>query len=515
MKVLTTTVFLFLSTFLLAQNQIPQITSLTLNHSGDQELTITYDVTDAENDEVIVNLLISDNGGKSFRVNTTGATGDLNELQTVGSGKTIVWNYDGATETTGEYIIKLTVDDLQVIDIQEIVNQVDSNRLRSNLELIEGVRHRSTGIVRLQETRDFIEQTFIENDLQSEVQVFPFSALDGYNYIGTDLGTASDADVYVLTAHYDTVAGSPGADDNGSGTVGMLEAARILAPYQFKKSIRYIGFDLEETGLNGSRKYVSEGIPAGDNLVGVLNLEMIGYYTEVPNTQEFPNGFNLLYPEQYGAVEANAFRGDFVANIGKVNQNDWSALYASAAANYVPDLSVITFQAPSNWQAIAPDLGRSDHAPFWMADIPAVMITNTSEFRTPYYHEASDTIGHLNLTFMSNIVKAAVATLAEQAEIQHSSSVTASIELMMTPTKEIALCTIQLFPNPVKNKLNLMITNCDQAPSYAKLFSLDGHLIMEQQMISTSKHLQLDLQSLPKGVYFLETDLGREKLIKM
>lgn len=515
MKGTSTFLLLFFSILLLAQNQIPQISNITLSSDSDQKLTITYDVIDAENDEVLVNLLISNNGGKSFRVNTDEATGDLNELQAVGSGKTIIWDYSTAAEVTGEYIIKLTADDMQPIDIQAIVDQVDSNRLRTDLEFVEGVRHRSAGAAHLEETRNFIEQIYIENNLQSEIMEFPFSALNGYNYIGTDLGTENDADVYLLITHYDTVAGSPGADDNGSGTVGLLEVARILAPYQFKKSIRYIAFDLEETGLNGSRQYVSEGIPDGDNISGVLNFEMIGYYTEEPNTQEFPNGFEFLYPTEYGAIEANEFRGDFVANIGKDGQGDWSAAYAAATAQYVPDLSVVTFKAPSNWQTIAPDLGRSDHAPFWGANIPAVMLTNTSEFRTPHYHQASDTVGTLNFTFMSNIVKGAVATLAEQAEIQHSSSATASIELISTPTTDLAPCTLDLYPNPVKNSVNLSMKNCDQFPTYAKIFTLDGRLIRERNINRSSSMVQIDLQDIPNGVYLLETDFGKKKLIKL
>ncbi|MFK7936787.1 MAG: M28 family peptidase [Saprospiraceae bacterium] len=515
MKIKTTFLCFFWTTLLFAQNEVPQISNLTLTPIDGNKLSITYDLSDAENDEVVVNVVISDNGGENFRMDIDNLTGDVNELQAVGNGKEIIWDYSDLGELTDEYTIKLVADDLQEVDIQAIVDQVDSVRLRSDLVSIEGTRHRNQGLEKLLETRDLIQSTFSESGMQVANQAVPFGNFMGDNVIGTQLGTANDSEIYTTITHYDGVTNCPAADDNGSGTVGLMMAARILSQYNFKKSLRFIAFDLEEVGLVGSERYVNLGIPAGDNIAGVLNLEMIGYYTERPNTQSFPQGFNLLYPDQFAQVADNDFKGDFLANIGKVQQDDWSLAFTDAAALYVPDLKVITFKAPSNWSSIAPDLGRSDHAPFWIANIPAVMLTNTSEFRTPHYHAPSDSVGTLNFTFMSNVVKATVATLAEQAEIQHSSIATATIDLQATPTLEWNPCWKAVFPNPVKQTLHLSTTDCTEGLAYAKIFALDGRLIFNQKQANNVSNWTLDVSDLTTGVYWLETNLGRQKIIKL
>lgn len=515
MKLKATLVCLFWTTILAAQNQIPQITNLNLTAVGDQQLRITYDLADAENDEVMVNVLISDNGGENFRVGTNNLTGDVNELQAVGSDKEIIWDYADLTELADEYVIKLVADDLQTIDIHSVIAEVDSLRLRSDLESIEGIRHRDQGLEKLLETRDLIQRTFVENGLQVTSQAVPFGNFTGENVIGTKLGTANDAEIYANISHYDGVRNSPAADDNGSGTVGLLMAARILSQYNFKKSLRFMAYDLEEVGLVGSERYVALGIPAGDNIVGVVNFEMLGYYTERPNTQQFPQGFELLYSDQVAESAADDFRGNFVANIGLVNQGGWSNVFAEAAALYVPDLKTLTLDAPSNYASIAPDLARSDHSPFWKANIPAIMLTNTSEFRTPHYHQPSDTIGTLNFTFMANIVKAAIAMLAEQAEIQHSSVTTATIDLRTTPTVAWHPCWNAAFPNPATETLYLSTTDCDEGLTYAKLFALDGRLIFNQKQNTGVTNWALDLTQLTTGVYWLETNLGRQQVVKL
>ncbi|MFT4973870.1 MAG: hypothetical protein ACI9JY_003082, partial [Saprospiraceae bacterium] len=311
-----------------------------------------------------VTFQVSENGGNSFQINTDEATGDVNTLLSNGTNKTIVWDYANVLTTSDNYVLKLVADDLQIIDIQSIINLVDSNNLKIDLAFIEGIRHRNTGAAHLQEVRNLLNQRFLNHNFDTEKHEFDFGTYIGENFIGTHLGTTTDEEIYILDGHYDGVDDSPAADDNGTAVAGMLEAAQILSNYNFKKTIRFIGFDLEEAGLRGSQAYVTDEIPEEENIAGVLNFEMIGYATEEPNTQDLPTGFSLLFPDAYTEVEGDDFRGNFIANVGVVNQNGWEQAYAYAAATYVPNLRVVTFAAPSNWLTLTPDLGRSDHAPF-------------------------------------------------------------------------------------------------------------------------------------------------------
>lgn len=477
------------------QNQAPQISNFNLSVTGNV-LTIQYDLFDFENDDVNISLHVKNNEEITYSINTSGATGDLN-MVTPGPGKSIEWNFADELMNSADYTVKLVAEDMAEMDIQSIVNQVDSSNLKSDLEFIEGIRHRNTGPDHLQETRDFIEQRFTDYGLNNTIQEFNYGSYTGMNYIGTKTGTTDDEYIYICDAHYDSQTATPGADDNGSGVVGFLEAARILSNYNFKKTIKFIGFDLEEAGLKGSYAYVQENISPEEQIAGVLNFEMIGYYTEEPNSQSLPNGFNILFPDQYAEIEDDSFRGNFIGNFGVVNQNEWELAFENAAEEYVPDLKVITFVAPANWESVAPDLGRSDHGSFWQADYPAVMLTGTAEFRNPNYHLPGDTIGTLNFTFMSNVVKAAVATLAEEAEIHNSSFVEETIYITITSIQENRMVkNLKAFPNPTNGILNISAST--QIKSI-ELFSFYG-----QQLEVKSGSDYVDLSNLSPGLYLLK-----------
>lgn len=263
-----------------SQNQIPEITNLQFTFDGPNQMTLTYDLADTENDDTEITFRVSADDGETYMVNTSEATGDLGFPISPGTGKTISWDFTNAIAINGNYKIMLVADDLQAIDIQEIVDQVDSNRLRTDLEFIEGVRHRTAGAAHLQEVKDLISNHFMTEGLDTEILQFPWNGYTAENIVGWKKGLIDETEIYIIDGHYDTVEDSPGADDNGSAIAGVMEALRVLAPYQFKKSIKFIGFDLEEPGLVGSINYVSSGgIKDYETIGGVFNYEMIGYYS--------------------------------------------------------------------------------------------------------------------------------------------------------------------------------------------------------------------------------------------
>jgi hypothetical protein len=490
-----------------SQNQVPvlDIQEVLLDEEN-KVITINYDVEDAEGDELEIFLLASDDDGASFHIPTTTATGDIGFPITSGTNKQITWSYDGQLGVAGNYQIKLVADDRQTVDIEDLVAQVDSNQIKSRLENIVGIRHYITNNVNLNRCRDTIEQSFIQYGLQTFRQNFPYSNTTGQNIIGTQQGVTQDATVLIIDGHYDTVSDSPGADDNGTAVIGVLEAARILSQYRFHKSIRFIGFDLEEAGLRGSIYYVDH-LSEDEEIEGVLNLEMIGYYTEEPNTQTLPAGFEVIFPEASAQVAADENRGNFITNTSVESFNVLSDAFHNAASTYVPDLRVIDVAIPDG--LIIPDLLRSDHAPFWGEDIPALMLTDGADFRNPFYHTPNDQINTINFTFMQQVIQTVIAATAEQAQLSHSTEAIASVQITVGEEHlhELA-CPYSISPIPSNDNLHLRFGNCQEQTLQVQLISLDGRVHINRDVIPQQGLTTLDTSLLPKGIYWLRLSDG-------
>lgn len=194
----------------------------------------------------------------------------------------------------------------------------------------------------------------------------------------------------LIGAHYDTVPGTPGADDNATGVAVLLELARYFKRTPARSPLRFVAFDLEEYGLLGSRAYVQWLKSQGQRLRLMLSLEMLGYTAE---TQTYPAFLDRIYPGT----------GDFIALIGNVRT--------------IPDLlrinrTIRQTGLPCEWLPaglrgfIVPDTRRSDHAPFWDAGYRAIMVTDTANLRNPNYHKPGDRIETLNLDFLTNVYQA-------------------------------------------------------------------------------------------------------------
>ncbi|MCC7244904.1 MAG: M28 family peptidase [Saprospiraceae bacterium] len=418
---LRTLLLLLFSVALNAQNQAPVITYMSVNADWNTGfLSVLYDVSDAENDPLQVSVFVSNNGGVTYDIPLPSATGHVGFPVTPGNLKSIQASTADLANMGSQFRFKLVVDDLAPFDYSTLVNEVDSTRLRADLEFVEGIRHRTTGLPHLLEVRDSMENLIKSLDLGLSEHGFSYAGYAAKNILGHQTGTNQASKVVIVDAHYDTVNNAPGADDNGSGTVGVWEAARILSRYPTKKTLRYIGFDLEEAGLIGSNRYINVGgLPATDQVEGVFNFEMIGYYSDVPNSQELPQGFNLLFPDVVTQLAADQYRGNFITNVANTNSQQMALLFSTSAQNFVPDLKVVTLVIPGNG-SVAPDLMRSDHAPFWLSNRRALMLTDGAEFRNECYHTPSDTLNEkLDFRFMSNVVKATVVAAAQLAEIQH------------------------------------------------------------------------------------------------
>jgi Zn-dependent M28 family amino/carboxypeptidase len=206
-------------------------------------------------------------------------------------------------------------------------------------------------------------------------------------------------------AHLDTVAGTPGADDNASGVAGVLETARLLAGAPPGLPIELAVWDLEErtrmTYRVGSRLHVAASRRQGVRYAGALVLEMIGYRATAPGSQKIP------LPVRWMDLPRT---GDFLAAIGDMGSRKLLSAFLDAAARAAPALHVEHLSVPlRGWAVWA--TRRSDNASFWSNGYPALLLTDTADLRNPHYHRATDRSDTLDYSFMSAVVDAVTETV--------------------------------------------------------------------------------------------------------
>jgi len=289
------------------------------------------------------------------------------------------------------------------------VATVEQSRYEADLAFIAAPR--APGSDHWQAVQDLCAERFAANGYTVERHAYG----SGVNVVGTLTGTSAPAELVILSAHYDHITGCAGADDNGSGVAGLLEAARVLATTPHPRTLVVACWDEEERGLVGSGAYAARAVADGQNVALMYDFEMIGFRATAPNTQTLPTGFELLFPDAAAAVAANDRRGDFIAVIGDASAASAAAMTALSAAADEISLPVVGLQLPEGLEtspAVA-DLRRSDHAEFWDRGIPALMITDTSEFRYSGYHchDGPDTPDRLDPAFATQVVTATVSSV--------------------------------------------------------------------------------------------------------
>jgi Zn-dependent M28 family amino/carboxypeptidase len=203
-------------------------------------------------------------------------------------------------------------------------------------------------------------------------------------------GTPDDARV-LIGAHYDSVPNTPGADDNASALAALVAAARAIGP---DAGVCLVAFDGEESGFLGSRAFVARHrMP---RLAHVHILEMVGYASHAANSQRNP----------LPMIDAPTV-GDFLAVVGSYTSGPLLRHVLSAADSH--PIPVQTLELPDvplhRIDELSPHLLRSDHAPFWWSGRPALMWTDTAEFRNPHYHQASDTPDTLDFEFLAAVTR--------------------------------------------------------------------------------------------------------------
>ena len=220
-------------------------------------------------------------------------------------------------------------------------------------------------------------------------------------------GEGEELPPLLIGAHYDTVSGSPGADDNASGLVVLLEVASALRARSFLRPVWLVAFCLEEQDRLGSQAFASRLKAERRELAGAIILECVGFARSEASTQQIPPGVPIAVPTQ----------GDFLAIVGNEASRALVTQLEQEAKQYVNQLKPLSLVVPGRGEAM-PDTRRSDHASFWDAGYPAVVLTDTANFRNPNYHRATDTIDTLNLEFLSKVAAMVTATAIHIAGVR-------------------------------------------------------------------------------------------------
>lgn len=227
-------------------------------------------------------------------------------------------------------------------------------------------------------------------------------------------GTDPTLDVIVVSAHTDAVPRSKGADDDGTGVAALLEIARVLHDAPMQRTVRLAFFNLEEAGLVGSSHYVAELVeqravdPKVPGVQWMMSLEMLGYYSDQPNSQRSP-----IPPIEH--VYEPPTVGDFLVITTISSHSAFARGLDKAMFTAWPDAKTFVVD---QFPIAPPDMLRSDHAPFLSRRIPALMLTDTANFRNPNYHTPNDTIETIDAERYTAVVRAlagAVYTLADPA----------------------------------------------------------------------------------------------------
>lgn len=271
--------------------------------------------------------------------------------------------------------------------------QIDSQQLYRHLEAIVGERYSE------------FDREYIRNYLVNQLQDFGFSPHlssfeTGVNIWARKSGTDPDTGSILIAAHYDTVQNSPGADDNGTGLAVVLEIARLLANTQTPLTLEIAFFDQEENGLQGSFTFTSQPENIA-HLKGVIILDMVGYACHTSGCQTYPQGLAVNSLLKAAGVESPD-KGEFLAVVGEAEHLELLKFFQKwnqSTRNKTPKIPpIVTVPVPFKG-LLTPDVLRSDHAAFWYQGIPAVLITDTAELRSPHYHQPSDTIDTLDQSF--------------------------------------------------------------------------------------------------------------------
>jgi len=531
-KTLRTTFCLICCLFALparAQNQAPVVSNVSVVvDTLARTVTVTYDVADAENDPLEIRLVAGGQAGQVYNIRPVQLSGHVGFPVTAGAARQAVWAYTPAelAGVTGPFMLKVVADDRQPIDIAQVVAQVDSTRLLATLNQLFGIRNHIGNPTFKAQSMNWIETQYLLEGFEAYRHPFVYQGnINGENLIGYKRGLLGDDSTYLMTAHFDTVQPSAGADDNASGVALLLEAAHIFKNYEHDHTLKLVGFDFEEYGLTGSAQYVANGIEPHEYIGGVINADMIAYRDTAVNSQSLPQGFDLFLPDIYNELAANQFLGDFIINVGDSASLPIVNAYQAAATAYTPNLKTLSGAVPGD-PAILNFLMRSDAASFWLEGIPCILLNDGgAEYRNPHYHKASDSIATLDIHFMTDVVRAGVGAMAQLLGLRHAGwAESGTFDLPFVPTAIAAPVNpslIGVYPNPFQHEITVDFHLPGAAAVQAELLDMQGRKVaqvFDGQYPAGNHQVKTEVEApngahLAEGMYLLRLTAGDHQVL--
>ncbi len=320
---------------------------------------------------------------------------------------------------------------------------------------------------------DWSNDRFTSYGLDSDIRHFSMLGYDCQNVIATQTGTVYPDQYWIICGHLDSTSpvastNAPGADDNGSGSAAVMEAARIMSQYNFEYTVRYCLWGGEEQGLYGSAHYADSAASAGDQILGVVNLDMI-FYGPTPN------------------------------DIAELHYNTASQglglAFDAISDTYVPVLQK---------SVASPPVSASDHSSFWNAGYPAMLSIEKEVWNNPYYHQTTDVMANylMYFPFGTNMAKAAIATVAYLA-VPDVTGIEETHEAV-----HLSSLSVSLGENPVSSTASLNVNMPSSGTVSIQVFDTAGRQLSgESRELSRGiNQLAVQTASLPSGMYIIRVE---------
>lgn len=279
--------------------------------------------------------------------------------------------------------------------------------LRAHVENLAGrIGERNlTRYQRLEEAARYIEGELQKAGLEARPESFEAWGRTYRNLVVEVRGRSDPGTIVLIGAHYDTAPGTPGADDNASGSAVLLELAAALKDAAPAKTLRFVWFVNEEppffrTRWMGSAVHARGARRRGERIEGMISLEMLGFYSDTPGSQRYPPLLSRFYPTT----------GNFIAAVSNLGSRGLMRRVAALLKEKGP-LPVETGAYP----AFVPGIDLSDQLNFWREGFSAMMLTDTAFYRNPHYHEPTDVPARLDYGRMSQLAGALIGAAAELA----------------------------------------------------------------------------------------------------
>lgn len=287
--------------------------------------------------------------------------------------------------------------------------EVIKNHLQQNIQYLAGhlgernIWHYEN----LQAAANYIKRSFIAQGYQPKIQSYEVEGKAVQNVAAELKGAELASEIIIVGAHYDTILGSPGANDNGSGVAALIELAGLLVEQKLARTVRFVAFVNEEppffqTPDMGSHVYASRAKELDEHIVAMLAIETIGYYSNEKGSQKYPlAGLELIYPN------VGNFIG-FVANLASFPLlQKIVGSFRSHTQFPSEGIAAPMWLQGASW---------SDQYSFWQQGYPGIMVTDTALFRYPYYHSKDDTPNKIDYSRTARVIDGLAKVVVDIAE---------------------------------------------------------------------------------------------------